>query len=38
MRGEYPPGYAPKRTTKIMVRLPLTEEDVGKIHKYLNAP
>ncbi len=38
MRGEYPPGYTPKRTTKIMVKLPLTEEDVGKIHKFLNAP
>jgi mono/diheme cytochrome c family protein len=38
MRGEYPPGYTPKRTTKIMVRLPLMEEDVAKIHKFLNAP
>jgi len=38
LRGEYPPGYAPKRTTHIMVKLPLTEEDVAKIHKFLNAP
>jgi mono/diheme cytochrome c family protein len=38
LRGEYPPGYKPKRTTHIMVRLPLTEEDVAKIHKFLNAP
>lgn len=38
LRGEYPPGYTPKRTTKIMVRLPLTEEDVAKVHKFLNAP
>jgi mono/diheme cytochrome c family protein len=38
MRGEYPPGYTPKRTTHIMVKLPLTEEDVAKIHKFLNAP
>jgi mono/diheme cytochrome c family protein len=38
MRGEYPPGYAPKRDTKIMVKLPITEEDVEKIHKFLNAP
>ena len=38
MRGEYPPGYTPKRTTRIMVKLPLTDEDVAKIHKFLNAP
>lgn len=38
MRGEYPPGYAPKRATHIMVKLPLTEEDVEKVHKFLNAP
>jgi mono/diheme cytochrome c family protein len=38
LRGEYPPGYTPKRNTRIMVRLPLTEEDVANIHKFLNAP
>ena len=38
MRGEYPPGYTPKRASHIMVKLPLTEEDVAKIHKFLNAP
>jgi len=38
MRGEYPPGYTPKRTSHIMVKLPITEEDVEKIHKFLNAP
>jgi hypothetical protein len=38
LRGEYPPGYTPKRDTKIMVKLPLMEEDVAKIHKFLNAP
>jgi mono/diheme cytochrome c family protein len=38
LRGEYPPGYTPKRTTKIMVRLPLTEEDVARVHKFLNSP
>lgn len=38
LRGEYPAGYVPKRNTRIMVKLPLTEEDVAKIHKFLNAP
>ncbi|MDB5103962.1 MAG: cytochrome [Fibrobacteres bacterium] len=38
LRGEYPPGYAPKRPTKIMVKLPLTEVDVKAVHAYLNAP
>jgi mono/diheme cytochrome c family protein len=38
MRGEYPPGYTPKRASHIMVKLPITEEDVAKIHKFLNAP
>ena len=38
LRGEYPPGYTPKRTTKIMVKLPLMEEDVQALHAYLNAP
>lgn len=38
LRGEYPPGYTPKRATKIMVKLPLTEADVANLHAYLNAP
>jgi mono/diheme cytochrome c family protein len=38
LRGEYPAGYVPKRTTHIMVKLPLMEEDVARIHKFLNAP
>lgn len=38
LRGEYPPGYTPKRPTHIMVRLPLTEENVQAIHAFLNAP
>jgi len=38
LRGAYPPGYAPKRETKIMQRLPLTEEDVARLHAFLNAP
>jgi mono/diheme cytochrome c family protein len=38
LRGEYPPGYTPKRATKIMVKLPLNEADVANLHAYLTAP
>jgi mono/diheme cytochrome c family protein len=38
LRGEYPPGYTPKRPTQIMVKLPLTEANVQDLHAYLNAP
>jgi mono/diheme cytochrome c family protein len=37
LRGEYPPGYAPKRATHIMPRLPIAPEDVKALHAYLNA-
>jgi len=37
LRGEYPPGYTPKRTTRIMQKLPLTEANVDDIHAFLNA-
>lgn len=36
IHGTYPPGYTPKRDTKIMVRLPLTEEEVETIHAFLS--
>lgn len=38
LRGEYPPGYTPKRATHIMQRLPLEQADVEAIHAFLNAP
>jgi mono/diheme cytochrome c family protein len=38
LRGEYPPGYTPKRPTKIMQKLPLMDADVEALHVYLNAP
>jgi mono/diheme cytochrome c family protein len=38
LRGEYPPGYAPKRTTKMMQKLPLTQENVQDLHAFLTAP
>ena len=37
LRGEYPPGYSPKRKTKIMIKLPLMEADVENVHAFLNA-
>ena len=38
MRGEYPPGYTPKRATHIMMKLPLGEAEVEALHAFLNAP
>ncbi len=38
LHGEYPPGYSPKRTTRIMQKLPLTEANVADLHAFLNAP
>ena len=38
MRGEYPAGYTPKRSTHIMMKLPLGEKEVEALHAYLNAP
>jgi mono/diheme cytochrome c family protein len=37
LRAEYPPGYTPKRATKMMVKLPLMEADVENLHAFLNA-
>jgi len=36
IHGTYPPGYTPKRATKIMLKLPLTEADVEAIHAFLS--
>lgn len=36
IHGTYPPGYTPKRATRIMVKLPLTEADVEAIHAFLS--
>ena len=38
LHGEYPPGYTPKRATHIMVKLPLTQENVAAIQAFLGAP
>ena len=38
LRGEYPAGYAAKRNTHIMPKLPLTEADVESLQVFLNTP
>ncbi len=38
LRAEYPPGYSPKRPTKMMPKLPLTEENIADVHAFLNQP
>lgn len=38
IRGEYPAGYSPKRPSKIMQKLPLTEANVEVLHAFLSAP
>lgn len=37
LRGAYPEGYTPKRTTHIMQKLPLGPEDVEALHAYLGS-
>src|SRR5262245_9351179 len=34
-RAEYPPGYKPKRQTKIMPRLPLTDDNITALAAFL---
>ncbi|MBM9576800.1 cytochrome c [Leptospira sp. 201903070] len=36
--GAYPPGYTPKRSSQLMTRLPLNDEQIRSIEAYLNAP
>lgn len=36
LHAEYPPGYTPKRPTRIMQKLPLSSEDVAALHAFLN--
>ena len=37
VRGEYPPGYTPKRNTRAMPPLPYLEDYVADIAAYLQA-
>lgn len=34
--ADYPPGYTPKRTTRVMQRLPMSPEDLAALHAFLN--
>ena len=36
IKGDYPPGYTPKRTTKMMMVLPHVQPDIPALHAYLN--
>ncbi|PJZ59954.1 c-type cytochrome [Leptospira adleri] len=36
--GTYPAGYTPKRSSQLMTRLPLNDEQIRSIEAYLNAP
>jgi mono/diheme cytochrome c family protein len=36
LKAEYPPGYAPKRTTIQMAPLPQLEKDLPALHAFLN--
>ena len=37
LRGEYPPGYAPKRPSQLMPRFPQLEAEIDALHAFLNA-
>lgn len=37
MKGEYPAGYLPKRTTKTMSALPHLKAEIPALHAYLNS-
>ncbi|EKO80092.1 MULTISPECIES: cytochrome c [unclassified Leptospira] len=38
VEGTYPPGYTPKRTSRIMTKLPLTDDQIRNIEAFLKAP
>ena len=35
LRGEYPPGYVPKRDSRAMVAMPFLEKKIPALHAYL---
>lgn len=37
LKGEYPTGYSPKRSTKSMVPLPHLENEIDSLHAFLNS-
>ena len=36
LRGEYPPGYTPKKNSKLMPPMPELADDIAALHAYLN--
>jgi mono/diheme cytochrome c family protein len=36
LRGEYPPGYTPKRLTRVMQKLPTTPQEMDALYAFLN--
>jgi len=36
LRGEYPPGYAPKKNSKLMPPMPELASDIEALHTFLN--
>jgi mono/diheme cytochrome c family protein len=38
VRGSYPEGYTPKRSTWVMPKMPLVRGDIEALHAYLNSP
>ena len=37
LRAEYPAGYTPKRSSKVMQPLPHLKADIPALHAYLNS-
>lgn len=37
LKADYPPGYTPKRKSKIMQPLPQLKDDIPALHAYLNS-
>ena len=37
LHAEYPPGYTPKRDSRVMVALPFLEAELPALHAYLDA-
>ncbi|EMY77477.1 cytochrome C [Leptospira weilii serovar Ranarum str. ICFT] len=38
VEGTYPSGYTPKRTSRVMTRLPLNDDQIRNLEAFLNAP
>ncbi len=37
LKGDYPPGYQPKRSTHNMAALPHLKDEIDSLHAYLNS-